>query len=136
MTAATRAGGHRSRARIRRALRKAAFALSVLFIVSPAVLVFLWMLSLSLKNEIDNLAYPPVFIPNPPTFANFLQVFEQNSIGRYLWNSIVVSGGATLTALLIGVPAGFGIARLGAKRLIVLALALLLLHVREKTKWT
>jgi ABC-type spermidine/putrescine transport system permease subunit II len=103
-------------------LRKAGFALSVLVIVSPAVLVFLWMLSLSLKNEIDNLAYPPVFIPNPPTFDNFLQVFEQNSIGRYLWNSIVVSGGATLLALLIGVPAGFGIARLGAKRLIVLIL--------------
>ena len=122
LTATPRHGGHRSRARVRRALRKAGFALSVLVIVSPAVLVFLWMLSLSLKNEIDNLAYPPVFIPNPPTLANFLQVFEQNSIGRYLWNSIVVSGGATLTALLIGVPAGFGIARLGAKRLIVLIL--------------
>ena len=94
----------------------------MLVIVSPAILVFLWMLSLSLKNEIDNLAYPPVFIPSPPTFANFLQVFEQNSIGRYLWNSIVVSGGATLVALLVGVPAGFGIARLGAQRLIVLIL--------------
>jgi multiple sugar transport system permease protein len=80
------------------------------------------MLSLSLKNEIDNLAYPPVLIPSPPTFDNFVQVFEQNSIGRYLWNSIVVSGGATLLALLIGVPAGFGIARLGAKRLVVLIL--------------
>ena len=78
LTPAIRGVQHRSRARIRRALRKAGFALSVLVIVSPAVLVFLWMLSLSLKNEIDNLAYPPVFIPNPPTFANFLQVFEQN----------------------------------------------------------
>ena len=90
--------------------------------MSPAILVFLWMLSLSLKNEIDNIAYPPVFIPSPPTFANFVQVFEQNSIGRYLWNSIVVSGGATLIALLIGVPAGYGIARAGAQRLTVLIL--------------
>ena len=62
-------------------------------IVSPAILVFLWMLSLSLKTEIDNITYPPIFIPNPPTLANFLQVFEQNAIGRYLWNSIVVSVG-------------------------------------------
>ena len=46
------------------------FALSVVVIVSPAILVFLWMLSLSLKNEIDNLAYPPVFVPSPPTLAN------------------------------------------------------------------
>jgi len=49
-------------------------------------------------------------------------VFEQNSIGRYLWNSIVVSGGATLIAVTIGVPAGYGIARLNAHRLTVLIL--------------
>ena len=110
------------RPRLRRWVRRAGFYLSVAVIVSPAIFVFLWMLSLSLKNEIDNLAYPPVFIPNPPTFGNFLQVFEQNSIGRYLWNSIVVSGGATLIALLVGVPAGYGIARTGAHRLTVLIL--------------
>ena len=50
-------------------------------IVSPAILVFLWMLSLSLKNEIDNIAYPPVFIPDPPTLANFVQVFERELDG-------------------------------------------------------
>jgi multiple sugar transport system permease protein len=112
----------RTRWRLRRWLRKTAFAFSVVVIVSPAILVFLWMLSLSLKNEIDNIAYPPVFIPSPPTFANFVAVFEQNSIGRYFWNSIVVSGGATLIALLVGIPAGYGIARTGAHRLTVLIL--------------
>jgi multiple sugar transport system permease protein len=111
-----------SRSLRRRWLRRAGFWLSVVVIVSPAILVFLWMASLSLKNELDNSAYPPVFIPSPPTLANFAQVFEQNTILRYLWNSIVVSGGATLVALLVGVPAGFGIARAGAKRLTVLIL--------------
>ena len=48
---------------------KFVFGFLVLLVVSPAVSVFLWMLSLSLKTEIDNIAYPPVFIPNPPTFA-------------------------------------------------------------------
>jgi multiple sugar transport system permease protein len=111
-----------SRPARRRFLRRACFWLSVVVIVSPAILVFLWMASLSLKNELDNSTYPPIFIPDPPTLANFTQVFEQNAIGRYLWNSIVVSGGATLVALLVGVPAGFGIARAGAKRLTVLIL--------------
>jgi multiple sugar transport system permease protein len=106
----------------RRLVRRVGFWFSVLVIVSPAVFVFLWMLSLSLKNEIDNIAYPPVFVPSPPTFANFIAVFQQNNIGRYLWNSIVVSGGATLIALLIGVPAGYGIARTGAHRFTVLIL--------------
>ena len=50
--------------------------LSVFVLVSPAVLVFLWMISLSLKNELDNTAFPPVFIPNPPTFANYRNPFQ------------------------------------------------------------
>jgi multiple sugar transport system permease protein len=112
----------RGRVRWRRMVRRAGLWFSVAVIVSPAIFVFLWMLSLSLKNEVDNLAYPPVFIPSPPTLANFIAVFEQNSIGRYLWNSIVVSGGATLIAVTIGVPAGYGIARLNAHRLTVLIL--------------
>ncbi len=122
MSAVALPSSSRARTVRKRWLRKLGFWLSVFVIVSPAILVFLWMLSLSLKTEIDNLTYPPIFIPRPPTFGNFLQVFEQNAIGRYLWNSVAVSGGATLVALAIGIPAGFGIARVGAKRLTVLIL--------------
>ena len=110
------------RARWRRLLRKAGFGFSVAVIVSPAILVFLWMLSLALKNEVDNLAYPPVFIPSPPTWNNFIQVFTENSMGLYFWNSIVVSGAATLIALIVGIPAGYGIARAQAHKLTVLIL--------------
>jgi multiple sugar transport system permease protein len=110
------------RGRQRRVLRRIGFWFSVVVIVSPAILVFLWMLSLSLKNELDNSTYPPVFIPSPPTFANFVQVFKDNSMGLYFWNSIVVSGLGTLIALLVGVPAGYGIARAQAHKLTVLIL--------------
>ncbi len=44
-------------------LRQAALLFSVLVIVSPVILFFVWMLSLSVKYEIDNAAYPPVLIP-------------------------------------------------------------------------
>lgn len=110
------------RATVRRWARKVAFALAVLAIVSPAILVFLWMLSLSLKTELDNLAYPPVFIPHPPTLRNYAQVFAENRMGLYFVNSLVVSGCATLIALVVGVPAGYGIARLQAHRTTVLIL--------------
>ncbi|HXX86659.1 MAG TPA: carbohydrate ABC transporter permease [Casimicrobiaceae bacterium] len=122
MTASLPGSSLASRARWRRRLRKLGFAASVVVIVSPAILVFLWMLSLSLKTEIDNVAYPPVFIPNPPTLANFIQVFAENSMGLYFWNSIVVSGLATLIALAVGIPAGYGIARAQAHKLTVLIL--------------
>ena len=47
----------------RQLLGKAALAFSVFVIVSPAILFFIWMISLSLKFEIDNASYPPVLIP-------------------------------------------------------------------------
>lgn len=101
---------------------KIGFALSVVVLVSPALFLFLWMLSLSLKNEVDNTAFPPVFIPNPPTLANYVDVFERNRFLQYLWNSILVTGGATLIGLLVGVPAGYGIAKAKAARFAVIVM--------------
>jgi multiple sugar transport system permease protein len=95
---------------------------SVIALVSPAAFVFLWMLSLSLKNEVDNMAFPPVFIPSPPTFANFIKVFAENDFLNYTKNSVIVSFGATGLALLVGVPAGYGIAKARAMKAAVLIL--------------
>ena len=90
--------------------------------VSGAAWLFLWMLSLSLKNEVDNTAFPPVFIPNPPTLKNFLDVFEKNDFLQYGINSVIVSFTATAAALLIGVPAGYGIAKTRATKAALLIL--------------
>ncbi|MBV8447892.1 MAG: carbohydrate ABC transporter permease [Hyphomicrobiales bacterium] len=95
----------------RRIAGKVGFLLSLVALVSPAILVFLWMLSLSLKNDADNTAFPPIFIPNPPTLDNFRDVFAKNNFLLYLWNSILVTGGAVVVGLIVGVPAGYGIAR-------------------------
>jgi len=107
---------------LRRLAARIGFAFAVIVIVSPAILVFLWMLSLSLKPEVENIAYPPVFIPDEPTLANYVAVFEASSFGRYLVNSLVVTGSATLLALVVGVPAGYGIAKAKAYKLAVMVL--------------
>jgi multiple sugar transport system permease protein len=106
--------------RIRRGIGRVFFGLSVFALISPAILVFLWMLSLSLKNEVDNMSFVPVFIPNPPTLNNFIEVFERNDFLTYSINSVIVSFGATGLALLLGVPAGFGIAKAKAHRVAAL----------------
>jgi multiple sugar transport system permease protein len=105
---------------IRRLVGRVFFGLSVFALVSPAILVFLWMLSLSLKNEVDNMSFVPVFIPNPPTLNNFIEVFERNDFLTYTINSVIVSFGATGLALLLGVPAGFGVAKAKAHRVAAL----------------
>jgi multiple sugar transport system permease protein len=99
-----------------------AFGLAVAVIVSPALLVFLWMLSLAFKNEVDNMAYPPVFIPQAPTFDNFAEVFRKSPFSLFALNSVIVSVVSTLVALVVGVPAGYGIAKARASGLAVLML--------------
>ena len=65
-------------------------------IVSPAILFFLWMVSLSLKFEIDNAAYPPVFIPERFAWKNYADVLASNRFLTYFINSLIVTGSATL----------------------------------------
>ena len=113
-------GAHRYR--VRRWINDAGLYASVLILVSPSILFFLWMLSLSLKTEADNIAYPPVFIPHPPTLANIIDVFAKNDFLSYTFNSVIVSFSATGLALLFGVPAGYGIAKTQATKAAVLIL--------------
>lgn len=96
---------------LRRMAGHAGLALSIAILLAPVFFVFFWMLSLALKYDVDNSAYPPIFIPNPPTFENFINVFRESPMGLYFWNSLQVTGTATLAAVLLGVPAGYGIAR-------------------------
>src|SRR5262245_64601699 len=109
---------------VRIVLGKIGLWLSVLVIVSPAILFFLWMLSLSVKFEVDNAAYPPIFIPEHFAWKNYADVLASNRFFTYFKNSLIVTGGATSLAMLVGVPAGYGIARMAAhKSAIVILIA-------------
>jgi multiple sugar transport system permease protein len=101
---------------MRRVLSNIALGVAVFIIVSPAILFFLWMISLSLKYEIDNASYPPVFWPDRIAWENYAQVLASNRFTTYFINTLIVTGTATFAALLVGVPAGYGIARMKAHR--------------------
>ncbi|MDP9362963.1 MAG: carbohydrate ABC transporter permease [Chloroflexota bacterium] len=103
-------------------LRRAGFWFGLLVLLSPAVFVFLWMLSLSLKPDVENTAYPPIFIPTSPTLDHFREVFESSPFGRYAVNSLLVAVASTAFSLLVGVPAGYGIAKARAHGLAVFVL--------------
>ncbi len=106
----------------RSALQNVGLAFAVALMVSPAILFFLWMLSLSLKFEVDNAAYPPILIPERFAWKNYVGVFESNRFGLFFMNSLIVTGAATALALAIGVPAGYGIARMKATKAAVVIL--------------
>jgi multiple sugar transport system permease protein len=101
---------------IRKWIEQAGLVFAAIVLVSPAILFFIWMLSLSLKFEIDNSAYPPILIPTKVTWDNYVQVMQSNRFVQYFFNSLIVTGSATLLGLAVGVPAGYGIARMKAMK--------------------
>ncbi len=107
---------------IRQILGKIGLWFSVFIIVSPALLFFIWMLSLSVKYEIDNASYPPILIPDRFAWENYAQVLQSNRFITYFFNTLIVTGSATLFALLVGVPAGYGIARMQAHKAAIVIL--------------
>lgn len=106
----------------RRILGRIGFALALGVIVSPAILFFVWMLSLSLKYEIDNASYPPVLVPEQFAWSNYSDVLGSRRFPTYFLNSLIVTGTSTLFALLVGVPAGYGIARMRANKAAIVIL--------------
>jgi len=122
MTVARRQQRLRQTSLLRKMLGRVGFAFFLFLVISPTIFVFLWWLSLSLKPDIDNTAYPPIFIPQHPTLVNFYHVFNNNPFGLYTYNSMVVAVVSTLLSLLLGVPAGFGIAKAKANGLAILVL--------------
>ena len=51
------------RAAVRRLGGRLALAASLAVLLAPVLFVFFWVVSLSLKHEVDNTSYPPVFLP-------------------------------------------------------------------------
>lgn len=103
-------------------LHRLGLVLAMLVMVSPAFLFFLWMLSLSLKFEIDNGAYPPILIPERFAWKNYAEIFRANDFFLFFTNSLIVTGLSTAFALIVGVPAGYGIARMKATRAAIVVL--------------
>ena len=107
---------------LRQVLGKIGLGIAVFLIVSPAILFFIWMLSLSIKFEIDNASYPPILVPDRFAWENYTTVLQSNRFVTYFFNTLIVTGAATLFALLVGVPAGYGIARMQAHKAAIVIL--------------
>jgi len=85
---------------------------------TAALVVFfpiLWMFVASFKTEIDAVATPPVVVFTP-TLDNYAAVHERANYVRAAMNSVVISVGATLAALLLAVPAAYAMAFFPTKR--------------------
>ena len=70
-----------------------------------------WLFALSLKTKAGVYEYPPRLWSSDASGANYAFVFTRTQLPWYLWNSLVVSIGATLATMGIGAPAAYVLSR-------------------------
>src|SRR6202011_304767 len=70
-------------------------------------LPILWMVLTSFKTELEAFSMPPKFLLFDWTMENYSVVQERSDYALHAWNSIVLSFGSVLLAMLIAVPAAW-----------------------------
>lgn len=83
----------------------------VLFFIGP----LLWMVLAAFKNNAD-ITDPSRFLRFSPTLSNFKNVLVTQNFGRYTLNSLLISTGASLLAVIVGVPAAYAVTRFNMVR--------------------
>jgi multiple sugar transport system permease protein len=84
--------------------------LLVLALLSALAPVY-WMLTISLKSEVDQFAVPPKWFSFTPTLQHYTDAFVTRSFGQYLLTSAIVAVLSTFFALVIGTLAAYALTR-------------------------
>lgn len=73
-----------------------------------------WMILTGFKTEADAIADPSLIFS--PTLESYAEVQSRAEYTKFAWNSVVVSFGSTLLALLIAIPSAYAMAFLPTRR--------------------
>jgi multiple sugar transport system permease protein len=84
-----------------------------------------WMYATSLKGTAEAMRYPPTLWPHDPV-STHAQVFVKRDMGRYFWNSLVITLGATTITVLLGTGTAYALS-LARNRMVEAALFLILM---------
>ena len=76
----------------------------------------LWIFLMSFHTEGDAIKSPFAMLASPWTTEAYQAVQTQNSYGKFFMNSVVISVGSTVLALIIGIPAAWSMAFVPGKR--------------------
>jgi multiple sugar transport system permease protein/raffinose/stachyose/melibiose transport system permease protein len=90
-------------------------AVSSIVLVLVCLFPFAWMALSSIKALPELYTVPPHWLPDAPTIANYVTVIFNSNIPRYFMNSVVISVGSTVLALILAIFASYGFARFDFK---------------------
>jgi len=91
------------------ARRTALLVITILFLLPVA-----WLISTAWKSSDDIFSIPPGLLFNP-SLTQFNSVFAYFDVWSLLRSSVIISAGTVVLSLLLGIPAGYALARSTSK---------------------
>ncbi|WP_066188295.1 carbohydrate ABC transporter permease [Gracilibacillus timonensis] len=106
--------------------------LHIFLIIGSFLMVFpfLWTIGSSLKDMTQIFAIPPVWIPDPVVWQNYIDSFQAMPFGRAYWNSFYITAIAVIGQIFTGSMAAYAFAKLrfkGSGFLFILFLATMMI---------
>ena len=108
---------------------------AVLIVAALGVLIpLVWAVLSSFKTQAELGMRPPTLLPEAFTLANYTEAISRFDFTRYLFNSVVVTIGATLLTVVINTMCAYGLAKYnfrGRDFLFVVVLAMIMVRFRR-----
>ena len=101
--------------------------MAIVAVLVVALAPVVWLFSIAYKPTSDIFASPPTLLFSP-TWDNFSSVFRYFNLGALIESSLIIAIGSTALSLLIGVPAGYALARSTNPRAVWLAYFFLIIR--------
>lgn len=92
--------------------RRAMIILAGLIVAANGFFPAIWILFTSFKTEVELMKVPITIIPQAPTIENYIRVFVDQPILRFLFNSVVVATLSTLLCVVCSALAAYALVRL------------------------
>lgn len=96
-------------------LRRVLLYIVLILIAVIMVVPFLWMLSTSLKTQYDAVKIPPVWIPDPLQWENYVKLFTEQPMFQFMLNTIKIVFFVVLGQLFFSSLAAYSFARISFK---------------------
>lgn len=89
---------------------------AVLIVLGVTMIVpFLWMISTSLKTQYDAIKIPPVWIPQEPQWVNYVNLFTEQPMLKFMLNTIKIVAFVVIGQLFFSSLAAYSFARIPFK---------------------
>ena len=135
-------------ARLGPVLQRSALYVVLVFLAAGFFAPFAWLVTSSLKTDLQIFAMPPVWIPNPPQWSNYPAALTYIPFWRYMVNTLFIAVFTVIGALISNSLVAYGFSRVqwpgrDTVFFIVLATVMLPYHVTmipvyiifSKLKW-